>query len=80
MGRRYLTYRQVVSMFRQQELPWVRQQYEQDKVPDYTARCEAFNDFTDALCKDGRISEKQYNDIEHPACCLTPEERGQRRP
>lgn len=77
---RYMTWTQVVREFTQCVLPGVRDTYEQDRKIDYVARCEAFNDFTDGLCKDGRISDKQYDEMEHPASCLTPEERGQRRP
>ena len=33
---------------------------------DLPARREAFNDWTDSLCKDGIISDELYNEIEHP--------------
>ena len=70
-----MTYRQIVDEFTRHVLPGVREQYEQDKKPDYTARCEAFCNFTDALCKDGRITAEQDHNMQHPSCCLSPSER-----
>ncbi len=50
-------------------LPMIQETYEQDGIPDYPARCEAFNNWTDALCKDGEISDRIYNEIDHPRSC-----------
>ena len=50
-------------------LPHVKEQYEQDGIPDVPARSEAFNDWTDALCKDGEISDQLYSSIDHPSSC-----------
>lgn len=33
---------------------------------DTTARRETWNNFTDALCKEGRITAKQYDSWTHP--------------
>lgn len=33
---------------------------------DYPAIFEAWNDWTDSLCKDGEITEKQYNEWQCP--------------
>lgn len=33
---------------------------------DQVARREAWNNYTDALCKEGRITEHQYNTWVHP--------------
>lgn len=49
-------------------LPMVKHQFEADGKPDYPARCEAFNNWTDGLCKDGDISDWLYNNIGHPPC------------
>ena len=38
--------------------PLVIEQYGEDDEP---AMSEAFNDWTDSLCKDGEIHEEQYN-------------------
>ncbi|KKN58900.1 hypothetical protein LCGC14_0547020 [marine sediment metagenome] len=36
---------------------------------DKPMRSEAWNDFTDALCKEGRITMKQYETWTHPSWC-----------
>ena len=41
-------------------LPMVKETYEQDGQPDWPARSEAWNNWTDSLCKDGQISDWQY--------------------
>jgi hypothetical protein len=33
---------------------------------DKLARCEAWNNYTDLLCKDGKITLKQYETWTHP--------------
>ena len=43
--------------------------YEADGIPDWPARREAWNNFTDMLCKDRRISDWQYNNWSQPECC-----------
>ena len=47
-------------------LPDVIAQHEQDGHRDVTARCAAWNNWTDGLCKDGRISDRQYTDWPQP--------------
>ena len=49
-------------------LPMTQEQYEQDGEPDWPARCETWNNWTDSLCKDGEISEWQYANWSHPPC------------
>lgn len=66
---------QVERSFRETILPCVRERFEQDGAADYPARSEAWNNFTDALCKDGAITSHQYNTWSHPACCISPHER-----
>ena len=48
--------------------PMIQEAHEQDGIPDYPARCEAWNDWTDMLCKDSQISEWQYMNWTHPTC------------
>lgn len=63
---RYMSYREVLADFRENVLPMVKAQYEQDGKRDSIARREAFNDHTDALCKDRRITAKQYETWGNP--------------
>ena len=53
----------VVMNFEAFILPQVQEQYEQDGIIDGPARREAFNNYTDMLCKDGDITEELYNKI-----------------
>ena len=53
----------IINSFKEHVLPYVIEHYEQDGIIDKPARCEAFNDYTDVLCKDGEISEYLYNTI-----------------
>ena len=46
-------------------LPMIQEQYEQDGIPDIPARCEAWNNWTDSLCKDEQISDWQYMNWSH---------------
>lgn len=50
-------------------LPTVQEVFEKDGKPDFPARREEFNIWTDQLCKNGVISDGVYNDIDHPASC-----------
>jgi hypothetical protein len=52
-------------------LPNIVREYEKDGIPDVDARRESWNNFTDALCRDGRITDKQYEEWEHPATLET---------
>ena len=49
-------------------LPMIQEQYEQDGIPDIPARCEAWNNWTDALASDEQISDWQVHNWGHPAC------------
>lgn len=40
--------------------------YHGGETIDYIERREAFNNYTDALCKDGLISDEQYHNMENP--------------
>jgi hypothetical protein len=57
------------QMFEFEILPFVKEQYEQDGEPDWPARREAWNNWTDSLCQDGLISDWQYDNWSHPRCC-----------
>ena len=66
---------EIWRRFDAEVLPYVRKACEQDGVPDYAGRSEAFNDWTDMLCKEGEITDWQYNNITHPGSCLREDER-----
>lgn len=53
-----MTKREALEEFRREILPAVIQKYGKDDRP---ARAEAWNNWTDALCKDGRITTRQYD-------------------
>ena len=50
-------------------LPITLNRYEADGIPDWPACREAWNNFTDMLCEEGRISDWQYNNWSQPECC-----------
>ena len=57
------------DQFEAEILPFIQEQYEQDGEPDWPARREAWNNWTDMLCKDALISDWQYHNWTHPRCC-----------
>ena len=57
-----LTRKEILAMFKEEVLPYIKEQYEKDGRVDHIARREAFNNFTDSLFKDGMITEKTYNE------------------
>jgi len=63
-----ITFAEACEYFTAEILPLVQEQYEQDGVPDWPARGETWNNWTDALCKNGEISEWQYANWSHPPC------------
>lgn len=69
-----ILWNEAVARFENEEIPWIREQYEQDGEIDYVARCTVWNDWTDMLCKNNEISDWQYENWDHPDCCLTEEE------
>lgn len=69
-----ILWHEAVSRFENEEIPWIREQYEQDGQIDYVARCTVWNDWTDMLCKNNEISDWQYENWDHPDSCLTEEE------
>ena len=67
--REVILWDEAVERFKEHVLPYVREAYEADGVPDWPARREAWNNFTDLLCKDYEISDWQYMNWHQPACC-----------
>ena len=59
---------QAVEMFTDHILPTIQLMYEQDGLPDMPARREGWRNWTDSLCKDGQISDWQYENWSHPPC------------
>ena len=70
-----MTRDEAILQFREYVLPLVESSYEQDGQPDWPVRREAWNNWTDGLCKDGEISDWQYENWSQPPDC---DERGQR--
>jgi hypothetical protein len=73
-----MTKKQAEAIFKRHDLKAVKETYEQDGVPDWPARREAWNNFTDYLAKDGRITMHQYETWTHPAICQRY--RGKKKP
>ena len=63
-----MTFADACEIFTNELLPRVQATYEQDGEPDWPARCETWNNWTDALCKDSQISDWQYENWSHPPC------------
>ena len=63
------TKREALQEWRSLNLPSVREAYEADGVADYPARSESWGAFTDALCKEGQITLKQYESWSCPPEC-----------
>ena len=59
----------AVDYFNCEILASVEREYEQDGIPDWPARCEAWNNWTDSLCKNRQISDWQYENWSHPKSC-----------
>lgn len=64
-----ILWKDAAVQFEEYILPYVRETYEADGIPDWPARREAWNNWTDGLCKDGEISNWQYENWSQPDCC-----------
>ena len=64
-----MTKKEVEEQFKEFILPAIKKQYEQDGERDMVARREAWNNYTDSLCKDGEITLSQYENWTHPRVC-----------
>jgi len=67
--REVILWDEAVERFKEYVLPYVREVYEADGVPDWPARREAWNNWTDSLCKDYEISDWQYANWSQPSVC-----------
>jgi hypothetical protein len=63
-----MTFADACETFTTEILPVIQEQHEQDGEPDWPARCETWNDWTDSLCKNSQISDWQYENWPHPPC------------
>jgi hypothetical protein len=63
-----MTFAQACEIFTLNLLPMIQEHYEQDGEPDIPARCEAWNNWTDAMCKNREISDWQSENWGHPPC------------
>ncbi len=63
-----MTFADACEIFTNELLPRVQATYEQDGEPDWPARCETWNNWTDALCKTNQISDWQCENWSHPPC------------
>jgi hypothetical protein len=61
-----MTKLQAMKIFKEEILPSIIKRYESDGIKDKPARAEAWNNFTDSLCEDGQITNKQYNNWTNP--------------
>jgi len=69
---RVMLWHEAVDLFKRCELPTIRHLEKQNGFHshiDGPMRREAWNNFTDALCKDGQISDWQYENWSQPECC-----------
>ena len=64
-----MTRDEAIEIFDNHILPIVKQNMEPDGQIDIPARSEAWNNWTDAMCKDGHISDWQYENWTHPPSC-----------
>ena len=70
--RTVMTRKQAIHEFELFVLPAIMDEYEYDGVPDLPARCEAWNNWRDRLCKDMIISDWQYANWSPPTSCNCP--------
>ena len=64
-----MTWVQACDQFASEVFPHMQAMYEYDGKPDWPARREEWNNWTDALCKSRQISDWQYaNWSQSPLC------------
>jgi|TARA_R110000824_G_scaffold5670_12_gene26219 hypothetical protein len=71
---RPMLWQDAVDFFENEMMPSIREtECEQsgpfDVSEDNPLRCETWNNWTDSLCKDKRISDWQYMNWSHPPSC-----------
>ena len=64
-----MTRDEAIEIFDNHILPLVQQGMEQDGEPDYIARSESWNNWTDSMREDGQNSDWQYENWTLPAAC-----------
>ena len=64
-----ILFAQACETFTTEILPMIQEAHEQDGIADYPARREAWNNWTDALCQDGEISDWQYENWSQSPLC-----------
>ena len=64
-----ILWKDAVEYFNCDILPSVEKEYEQDGIPDWPARSETWNNWTDSLCKNEQISDWQYENWSQPRSC-----------
>ena len=60
---------EAVREFKECVLPYIKAKYETEGRRDVVARRTAWNEFTDYLHKDGRITDWQDYNWVQPRCC-----------
>ena len=63
-----MTRREAVRAWANEVLPLIQRAYETERI-DWVARRESWGVFVDGLCKEGRVSLKQYESWSLPAAC-----------
>ena len=64
-----MTWEQACEQVASEILPHMQTIYEQDGKPDWPARSETWNNWTDSLCKGGQISDWQYENWSQSPLC-----------
>lgn len=67
----YITKAQAERRFRKDYLPAIKKVFEADGVPDWPARREAWNDFVNALIRNGDVPPTA--DWTQPSCVKGPD-------
>ncbi len=58
-----MTNEEVLTQWHETSLQRIHERYEQDYRIDIPARNEDFNNYVDFLCKDGMVTNGQYNNF-----------------
>lgn len=74
-----MTKQEAVRIFKRHDMAFIRERYEKDGVPDWPARRDAWNDFTDYLQREGKITMRQYETWTHPRITSGPYRKNKRR-
>ena len=61
-----MTKKEFMEIFKTEYMPYIIKKESELGFKDMPLRRETFNDVTDAFCKNGTITEKQYNNWTNP--------------